>query len=216
MASVDMPTTDSTDSHLGAIGTLAFGSLISDPGVEIGPLIVARIETQTPFPVEYARLSATRGGSPTAVPHSSGCPVKAQVLRLADTVSLAEARNLLWRRETRTEGSRSAYRIRKAPNAVLVRTLQDCCGLKHVVYVDFNPEGKIAVPTPDLLATAAINSVATAEVGKDGISYLLGLRQSGVETTMTPLYVAEILARTGAVDLVDALGRLRSARHSDA
>ena len=55
-----------------SVGILAYGSLIADPGVEIGPLIVRRIETLTPFSVEFARFSATRGGAPTAVPHSSG------------------------------------------------------------------------------------------------------------------------------------------------
>src|SRR5262249_52648561 len=50
------------------IGILAYGSLINDPGVEIEPLIVERISTRTPFPVEYARLSKSRGGGPTVVP----------------------------------------------------------------------------------------------------------------------------------------------------
>ena len=58
------------DNPRSAVGILAYGSLIADPGVEIGPLIVRRIDTLTPFPVEYARFSATRGGRPTAVPHS--------------------------------------------------------------------------------------------------------------------------------------------------
>ncbi len=94
-----------------SVGILAYGSLIADPGVEIEPLIGGRIDTLTPFPVEYARFSATRGGGPTAVPHSSGKRVKAQVLILVDGVALTEARNLLWRRETRNEGSARTYRV---------------------------------------------------------------------------------------------------------
>ena len=53
-----------------SVGILAYGSLIAEPGVEIGSLIVRRIDILTPFSVEYARFSATRGGRPTAVPHS--------------------------------------------------------------------------------------------------------------------------------------------------
>jgi hypothetical protein len=68
---------------MSSIGILAYGSLIADPGSEIGPLIARRIQTVTPFSVEYARLSGkTRGGAPTVVPHAAGCPVKAEVLVL--------------------------------------------------------------------------------------------------------------------------------------
>lgn len=192
------------------IGILAYGSLIADPGVEIHPLVVARIETVTPFSVEYARFSATRGGAPTAVPHVSGHPVKAEVLVLADVTSLCEARSLLWRRETRKEGSGKDYRESQNANAMVVRDLPGFCGLAHVLYTDFNPEGKIADPDPGTLARAAIDSVGHAEPGKDGISYLIGLLEAGVETALTSRYAAEILSQTGACDLVHALRHLRA------
>ena len=97
------------------VGILAYGSLIRDAGTEIGPLIERHILTTTPFPVEHARLSQTRGGAPTVVPHSSGCPVKAEVLVLSDSLSLKDAKSLLWRREARKEGSGRADLNRKAP-----------------------------------------------------------------------------------------------------
>lgn len=193
-----------------SVGILAYGSLIADPGVEIGPLIDRQIDTLTPFPVEYARFSATRGGGPTAVPHSSGKQVKAKVLVLVDGVALAEARDLLWRRETRNEGSARTYRESGQPNAVVVRDLRGVCGLEHVLYTDFNPEGKIATPDPASLADAAISSVGRAAPGKDGISYLIGLLAAGIETDLTSRYVAEILSRTGASDLAGALRALRT------
>ncbi len=87
------------------VGILAYGSLISDPGIEIHPQIVRRVPTTTPFPVEYARISEKRGGAPTVVPHSSGNPVKAEVLVLSDSVLLAEAANLLWRRVLRNDAT---------------------------------------------------------------------------------------------------------------
>lgn len=193
-----------------SVGILAYGSLIADPGVEIEPLIDRGIDALTPFPVEYARFSATRGGGPTAVPHSSGNSVKAKVLVLVDGVAHVEARDLLWRRETRNAGSARTYRESAQPNAVIVRDQPGFCGLEHVLYTDFNPEGKIADPDPASLADAAITSVERAAPGKDGISYLIGLLQAGVETALTARYVAEILSRTGTSDLEGALRRLRT------
>jgi hypothetical protein len=45
--------------------------------------------------------------------------VAAQVLVLSDTISVEEGRNLLWRRETRREGSGKQYRESSGPNAVV-------------------------------------------------------------------------------------------------
>lgn len=200
------------DQPRSSVGILAYGSLIADPGIEIGPLIGGRIDTLPPFPVEYARFSATRGGGPTAAPHSSGKRVKAKVLVLVDGVALAEARDLLWRRETRNEGPARTYRESGQPNAVVVRDLRGVCGLEHVLYTDFNPEGKIAAPEPASLADAAIRSVGRAAPGKDGISYLIGRLSAGIVTDLTSRYVAEILSRTGASDLAGALHTLRTAQ----
>jgi len=61
-------------------GIFAFGSLITDPEPELQPNIALRIKVKTPFPVEYARISRTRGGAPTLVPHECGAPVLAEVL----------------------------------------------------------------------------------------------------------------------------------------
>jgi hypothetical protein len=195
---------------MSGIGILAYGSLISDPGAEIGPLIVRRLPTTTPFPVEYARLSRTRGGGPTVVPHSSGCPVKAEALVLSDSVSLTDAMSLLWRRETRSEGSGRAYPGSTSANAVVIRDESGFCGLDHALYTDFNPDGKLSGPEPRALAEAAISSVAEAVSGKDGISYLMDLINAGVEIPLTPRYVGHILALTGAASLPEALDSLRT------
>ncbi len=192
------------------VGILAYGSLISDPGIEIDPQIAQRVPTMTPFPVEYARLSRTRGGAPTVVPHSSGNPVMAEVLVLSDSVKLAEAKNLLWRRETRKEHSGQLYRESSSPNAVVIRDAPEFCGRDHVLYTDFNPKGKLENPDPRSLACAAIRSVAKAGPGQDGVSYLMSLIHVGVETALTLRYVAEVLALTGTGSLAEALGLLRS------
>lgn len=190
------------------VGILAYGSLIVDPGVELEPLIIHRFETLTPFPVEFARLSTTRGGAPTVVPHASGKPVRAVVLVLMDRVERVEARNLLWRRETRNERSVSTYHEDPAADAVIVRELAGFCGLEHVLYTDFKLEGKIADPDPVLLAKAAVASVGRAAPGKDGISYLRDLIGTGIETALTPRLVAEILSQTATDDLEKTARRL--------
>ena len=192
------------------VGILAYGSLISDPGIEIGPQIAQRVPATTPFPVEYARLSRTRGGAPTVVPHSSGNPVMAEVLVLSDSVQLAEAKNLLWRRETRKEHSGQLYRESNSPNAVVIRDAPGFCGLDHVLYTDFNPQGKLENPNPRSLACAAIRSVAKASPDKDGISYLMNLIHVGVVTALTLRYVDEVLALTGTGSLAEALDLLKS------
>lgn len=192
------------------IGILAYGSLINDPGSKIKSLIVQRIQTVTPFPVEYCQLSGkTRGGAPTVAPHHSGNPVKAEVLVLSDSVSLDEATDLLWRRETRQEGSGKKYEKKQSPNAVIIRDNQGFCGLEHVLYTDFNSDGKIADPTPILLAKAAVDSVKGAELGKDGINYLIELKDSGVVTSLTEKYSNEILQLTGTKTLSDALNAVK-------
>lgn len=195
---------------MSGIGVLAYGSIIMDRGSEIGPLIVRRIQMKTPFPVEYARLSRNRGGAPTVVPHSSGCPVKAEVLVLPESVSLQEAKNLLWRRETRREGSGQQYRESTSSNSVVVRDVQGFCGLAHVLYTDFNPSGKLSNPDPRTLAKAAIDSVASAPRGKDGISYLMDLVNTGVVTALTLRYQEEILTLTGSATLAEAYGLVRA------
>ena len=168
------------------------------------------MRTVTPFPVEYARLSTKRGGAPTVVPHCSGSSVKAEVLVLSDTVQLREARNLLWRREIGCEGSGREYRENRRPNAVLVRNKPGFCDLDHVLYANFNPEGKIPTPDPHSLACKAISSVAEARPGQDGISYLMSLICFGIQTPLTQRYVDEILAQTGTSNLAEALEFSRS------
>ena len=89
------------------IAILAFGSLIEDPGKELRPRIRERIDgIKTPFSVEFARSSRSRGGGSTLVPvHGGGSPVHAVLLALDPAIELAEAMDLLWRRETRNESS---------------------------------------------------------------------------------------------------------------
>lgn len=195
-----------------SIGVLAYGSLGHDPGEEIWPLIVERIGgVKTPFPVEFARQSRTRGGAPTLVPVSEGgACVPATVLVLADHVSEAEAADMLWRRETRREGSGESYDppSEPGPNKVLVRRLEGFAGLDVVLYAEIGAN----IPGPDAqkLAELAIRSVRSeaGKNGKDGVSYLIGVRNNGVQTPLTPGYERQILRRTGTRTLEEAREKL--------
>ena len=192
---------------MNGLGILAYGSLRTDPGSEIGPLIARRVATQTPFAVEFARLSNTRGGAPTVVPVKSGVSVEAEILLLLDSVSVNAATDMLWRRETRREGTDLKYRGGQGQDAIVVKEWKDLGGVSCVLYTDFNENGKLDPSTlnPDTLAQAAIDSVRRAPPGKDGISYLRDMRSVGVRTALSIDYEASILARTGTKNLADAL-----------
>jgi len=74
-----------------------------------------------------------------------------------------------------------------------------------ILYTDFPETGKVPTPTAQLLAEAAVASVGKAPVGKDRLTYLLQLIESGVETALTADYQVAILRLTGAATLQEAL-----------
>jgi hypothetical protein len=108
-------------------GILAYGSLIDDPGPELGPAIASTLENvETPFSVEYARSSQSRGGAPTLVPVSiGGAKVAAVIQLLNDNVSVEQASDWLWRREVRRYGSKDHYAPKPKPgrSTVVVEAL---------------------------------------------------------------------------------------------
>jgi hypothetical protein len=193
------------------IGILAFGSLVTDPGTELRSRIAMRIKTKSPFSVEYARISQTRGGAPTLVPHESGAPVSAEILVLDDDTSVAEATGMLWRRERRREGTGDTYSRGTADNSVLVEEFHDAPCVSTVLYTDFNPTGKNSYTAAEL-AKRAIRSVAAAPPGMDGITYLMNMIHSGIETPLTAAYKTEILKQTVTLTLEEALKTARETR----
>jgi hypothetical protein len=208
---LDPPPADPTCRHpKKKIGILAFGSLIYDAGSELEPRIEMRIRTQTPFPVEYARFSAKRGGGPTLVPHESGSPVAAEILVLDDQVTIDEARNMLWRRETGKAG-RETCPAGTLPNSVLVEQVTDDPCVSTVLYTNFHPAGKVANPTAEELAKHAIQSVGAAKEGEDGISYLIKAIGCGIQTPLTAAYREQILLATNAGSLEEALRKTKEA-----
>jgi hypothetical protein len=203
---LDPPPADAACRHPKlALGILAFGSLIGDPGVELEKLIKFRLKTVTPFPVEFGRYSKKRGGAPTLVKHDAGAPVTAEILVLDDSILLEEARDMLWRRERRREGSGEKYKEGTSADSVLVREMKDSPIVSSLLYADFNPEGKVLAPSAIELAAHAIESAKKAESKKDGITYLSDAMAAGIRTPLTEAYREAILEQTGARSLAEAL-----------
>ena len=195
------------------IGVLAYGSLIEDPGKEIGPLIRKRIDkVETPFSVEFARTSSSRDGAPTLVPvDSKGARVQAVILVLDNSVSVKKATDLVWRRETRNEGNNKHYQKPLNPNVnqVIVECLGHFQGVDTVLYTKIG--ANIQGLTPEKLADMAIES-ARASAGakvKDGISYLISAKRQGINTPLMLEYERAILFKTNAVNLAEAFMRVR-------
>jgi hypothetical protein len=190
------------------IAILAYGSLIYEPGEELENCIVNRLgPILTPFKVEYARSSRTRGGAPTLVPvDGGGFQVSAVLFVLSDATSEREAKDMLWRRETRRAHGSYSPPARPGPNSVLIKTLLNFGGIVLVLY----PSIQANIPSPltgRKLACLAIASAQNPEVakGKDGISYLLAAKRAGISTPLTQEYESAILELTGTNTLEAAL-----------
>lgn len=187
------------------VGILAFGSIAEEPGTELAAAAARRIEVQTPFAVEFARSSRTRDGAPTLVPVSEGgAHVSATVLILDDSVTQADARAILYRRETRRPHKDAGSRVG------WIAQLTDFGGTSTCLYtalpVNIHPL------TAGKLAELALRSAA-APVGverRDGISYLQQQKRRGLMTPLMPAYERAVLTITGAGDLADAWERARS------
>ena len=190
------------------IGILAYGSLIEDPGEELKPFIEYTVkDVTTPFQVEFARSSRTRDGGPTLIPVTSdGAQVQASVLALKSSIELNQAKTLLWRRETRKEGSADRYSRPEKPRIdhVLVESEYDIADFDVALYTRIG--SNIERPTAEGLATLAICSARgeAGAKGKDGISYLSSVIVHRISTPLLPGYRDAILRRTGARDLEEA------------
>ena len=91
------------------IGIFAYGSLITDPGMEIqqATIDITR-EVRTPFRVEFARSSTSREGAPTLVPVDSGGACVAAIIYGVE-VSEQQAADMLYRREIHRVSSDRKY-----------------------------------------------------------------------------------------------------------
>jgi hypothetical protein len=192
------------------VGILAFGSLIDNPGAEIEAAIVGRKRNiRTPFGVEFARSSNKRGGAPTLVPlDRGGASVLAQILLL--NVSEQEAKDRLWRREINKVGQGGHYACHANPgrNSLIIDRYENFEGVDIVLAARFAET--IAPLTAAHLAQLAIKSARLARTGRDGITYLVDAKRNGITTPLSAAYEQEILRRVQALDLSDALRKIRA------
>ena len=195
------------------LGILAFGSLITFPGPEIASVTVGRIEdVLTPFNVEFARKSKTRGYAPTLIPvDTGGARIRAQILVLRNSVTPEAVQDMLWRRETRQTG-RQKYRRPEVVSRddVLVETILGLSGVETLFYTRIGQN--IEQLTAKTLAELAIQSVRSAPRGSDGITYLMDAMKSGIETPLSRDYASEIIRQTGAKTLAHGLNQLRAGK----
>lgn len=197
------------------IGVLAFGSLIDNPGSELGNATVNWVRVTTPFHVEFARQSTRRGGAPTLIPvESGGAVVPAKVLILDTAVSVFSAADMLYRREINKAGTDLRYdpKPTRERDDIVIELLKDfgSCDLVLYTKIGANIEPLTANHLADL-AIASAKKEAVAENRRDGISYLISAKDNAIYTPLSQEYVAEILAKTNTLDLVAAWTACRKA-----
>ncbi len=200
------------------LGILAYGSLIDNPGNELAPLIIDRIPCETPFKVEFARVSASRNNAPTLIPVEEGGKfIKAQILVLNEVVKIETARSMLWRRERHiTDYSQNYSRPQNSgANTVLVEEIHDFRGIQRVLYTSIGKNIDQPI-TPELLAEYAIGSIRAdaGAKGLDGIRYLLAAKTNGIITGLSEEYENEILSITKAKCLKEAIQTLDLQRNT--
>ena len=120
-----------------------------------------------------------------------------------------EAKDRLWRRETDRVG-RGGHHVRPTKpgrNTLFIDRYEDFGGLDVVFATRFAPT--IALLTPGRLAELAIKSALLERNGRDGITYLIEAKRNGITTPLSPDYEKEILRRTQARDLHEALNKIR-------
>jgi len=195
------------------IGILAYGSLLEYPGTEIQLLIDKRIEgVKTPFLIEFARSSLSRDGAPTVIPvDEGGSAVMGAILVFKPTVSIENATNLLWRRETRNENTNKHYKRPQNPkvNQVIIELLSNFYGVEKVLYTKIG--SNIEDKTPTNLAQLAIKSARgkPGEKCQDGIKYLVSLKRQNISTPLMVAYEEEILRITKTSSLKEAYIKIR-------
>lgn len=214
---MDEPKPGPTDDGVGPLGVLAYGSLLDDPGEELGDLVAGRIEdVKTPFLVEFAHACSCRDHAPTLAPVTwGGASVTGAILTTGPGVSDEAVREALWRRETRSMRRDDSVEPEPMDRVVRrARPLGERYGLRAVFYAHLEPN--IEDRSPDRLAELAIES-ARSEAGRrgeDGIAYLIGVKSHGISTPLLEPYERAILARTGADTLSAAREELVHATDS--
>jgi L-cysteine desulfidase len=192
------------------IGILAYGSLITDSGKEIEPLIIDKINCKTPFKVEFARTSKSRNGAPTLIPYETGNEVNAVILVLENSTDLAYAKSILYRRERHIFDDKDYLEITNPTiNEIEVKCISEFENVEKVIYTSLgkNIEGELTAEKLSQLAIKSILSKA-GEEKKDGIRYLNDSIKNSITTTLSKDYEQSILDYTETKTLEEAIEKL--------
>lgn len=192
------------------IGILAYGSLITDSGKEIEPLIIDKINCKTPFKVEFARTSKSRNGAPTLIPYETGNEVNAVILVLENSTDLAYAKSILYRRERHIFDDKDYLEITNPTiNEIEVKCISEFENVETVIYTSLgkNIEGELTAEKLSQLAIKSILSKA-GEEKKDGIRYLNDSIKNSITTTLSKDYEQSILDYTETKTLEEAIEKL--------
>ncbi len=133
------------------------------------------------------------------VPRSAICPFR-------EWLSVDEAQTLVWRRETgRSNGRYDPLRNADHPDKVFVDAHEALHDQFDVVLVVRN-RPNIEPLNGDELAQRAIQSARTEFGAKrnDGISYLIGAKDFGIDTPLRSDYESAILRRLNVASLEEA------------
>jgi L-cysteine desulfidase len=192
------------------IGILAYGSLITDSGKEIEPLIIDKINCKTPFKVEFARTSKSRNGAPTLIPYETGNEVNAVILVLENSTDLAYAKSILYRRERHIFDDKDYLEITNPTiNEIEVKCISEFENVETVIYTSLgkNIEGELTAEKLSQLAIKSILSKA-GEEKKDGIRYLNDSIKNSITTALSKDYEQSILDYTETKTLEEAIEKL--------
>ncbi|WP_417602546.1 hypothetical protein [Owenweeksia hongkongensis] len=202
-------------------GILAFGSLIDDPGEEIKELEIDRLDSVTPFKIEFARISSSRGKAPTLVPvkdEAKGRKVKSKIIVMNESTSLNELKSILWRRECHITDKTKGFKRPEKPTSkhVLIGELENFYNVEKVIYTTFLPQKEYENLDPEKLADFALSSILSkAGTDKiDGVRYLLSARESGIETEYSERYIKSLLSKTDTSSLQEAIEKLDRQREN--
>lgn len=193
------------------IGILAFGSLINNPGKEISEITETKIDCDTPFKVEFARVSSTRGNAPTLIPFENGKIIKAKIIILQSNTDINTAKDILWRRELHKKDKTKKYthKNKQEENDVVIEKLDNFMNVTTVLYTSIYGNIKQTL-TGELLADFAIKSILSkaGQEEKDGIRYLLAAKRNGIITLLSNEYEKQILHKTKTTSLEEAIEKL--------
>ena len=172
--------------------------------------MVEQIDTETPFRVEFARRSKSRGYGPTLVPVADGgANVKAKILVLNPNVTIEAATNMLYRREKHNYDPTLTYEPKEDPDQddIVIQRLDGFGTLETVLYTRIG--ANIAGPSGRVLAEMAVNSVSAPRTAPDGITYLIDAKRCGIVTPLSADYEQAILEQTKSDTLETARDSVR-------